>query len=311
MKSKHFFWGALFITLGTLALLNNFYYLNFSWSDLWKFWPVVLVLWGLTIVIKNAYFKGVLATTSGILLAFVIFATFKAGTDIITDNVDWDSKDFNISVDNSDNYRSYNENYDPSIKEAKLHFESGAGSFLIRDTTTELISAKTNGIDYDFNIHKDTDNNVANILLSAQEHHFRFRHGKISNKAEVSLNSKPIWELNLDIGAASTEFDLRPYKTRKVDISMGAASLKLKLGDNVEESHVDISGGASSIEIYVPEKAGCDIRTDIALSSKSFSGFNKVSDDHYQTENFDNSKNKIYLNIETGVSSVKVVRTND
>jgi hypothetical protein len=309
MKSKHFFWGALFITLGVLTLLNNFYYLNFSWDDLWKFWPVVLVLWGLAIVVKNVYFKGLLAGASGLLLAFVIFATFKAGTDIFADNFNWDSKDFNISIDNSNNYKSYSEAYDPSIKEAKFHFESGAGSFVIRDTTSDLIAAKTNGIDYDFIVRKNIDEHNVNILLTGQEHHFRFRHGKLRNKAEISLNTSPIWNLDLEIGAASADFDLHQYKTQRIDVSMGAASLKLKLGDNVDESRVNIEGGASSIEVYVPENAGCDIRTDIALSSKSFSEFNRLSDDHYQTSNFDNAKNKIYLNIQTGVSSVKVVRT--
>lgn len=310
MKSKHFFWGALFISLGVLILLNNFYYLNFSWDDLWKFWPVVLVLWGLAIVIKNTYFKGVLATGSGIVLAIVIFATFKAGTDIFTNNFDWDSRDFNISINNSENVKTYNETYDPAIKEAKFHFESGAGAFVIRNTTSDLISAKTSGIDYDFYVNKYLADYRESITLSGQEHHFRFRHGRLRNKVEVSLNTNPIWNLSFEVGAASTDFDLRQYKTRKVDVSMGAASLKLKLGDNIDKSNINIEGGASSIEVYVPESAGCDIRTDIALSSKSFSGFNRLSSDHYQTSNFDNAKNKIYLNISTGVSSVKVVRTN-
>ena len=310
MKSKHFFWGALFISLGILILLNNFFYLNFGWADLWKFWPVVLVFWGLAIIIKDVFFKGILAACSGIILALVIFATFKAGTDIIVNNFDWDSRDFNISIDKSDNYHKYTENYDRSIKEANFHFESGAGAFIIRDTTHDLFSSRTNGIDYDFMVHKDSDNKEADITLSAQETHLRFRHGKLRNKVEISLNENPVWDLDLNFGAASGDFDLHKYKTRKVDISMGAASLKLRLGDNVAESNVDIEGGASSIEVYVPENAGCDIHTDIALSSKSFSGFNKVGDDHYQTPNFDNSKNKIYLSVSTGVSSVKVIRTN-
>jgi LiaI-LiaF-like transmembrane region len=310
MKSKHFFWGALFITLGILILLNNFYYLNFGWDDLWKFWPVVLVFWGLAIIIKNVLFKGILAAGSGIILAFVIFATFKAGTDIITNNFDWDSKDFNISIDESDNYHKYAEPYDQSIKKAKFRFESGAGAFIIRDTTPDLFSSKTNGIDYDFTVHKDSENKETNITLSSQETHLRFRHGKLRNKVEISLNDNPVWNLDLNFGAASGDFDLHKYKTPNVDISMGAASLKLKLGDNVPESHVDIEGGASSIEVYVPENAGCDIHTDIALSSKSFSGFNKVGDDHYQTPNFSNAKSRIYLSVSTGVSSVKVIRTN-
>lgn len=311
MKTKHFFWGTLFIALGALILLNNFFFLNFGWDDLWKFWPVVLVLWGITIIVRNNYFKGMFAAVSGIILALVIFATFKASAGIFTDNFKWDSNDFNISVDGSKNLQSYNEPYDPSIKEAKFHFESGAGAFVINSSSSDLISAKADGLGYDFTVNKDSNNHQADILLSMQNHHIRFRHGKFRNKAKIELNVNPVWNLNFDIGAASVDFDLRPYKTKNVDIEMGAASLKLKLGKNVDESHVSIKGGASAIEIFVPEDAGCDIETDISLSSKSFNGFNKISSDHYQTDNFQNAKNKIYLNIETGVSSVKVIRTND
>lgn len=311
MKTKHFFWGALFITIGALILLNNFFFLNFGWNDLWKFWPLVLVLWGVTIIVRNNYFKGLLAAVSGIILAFVIFATFKAGSEIFTDNFKWDSNDFNISADGSENLQSYNDSYDPSIKEAKFHFESGAGAFVINGTSTDLISAKAAGIGYEFTVNKDSISHQADILLSMQGHHIRFRHGKFRNKAKIELNVNPVWDLNFDIGAASVDFDLRPFKTKNVDIDMGAASLKLKLGNNIDESHVSIKGGASALEIFVPENAGCDITTDISLSSKSFNGFNKISSDHYQTDNFQTAKNKIYLNIETGVSSIKVIRTND
>ncbi len=311
MKTKHFFWSALFITIGTLILLNNFSSLNFGWDDLWKFWPIVLILWGVTIIVRNNYFKGLLAAVSGMILAFVLFATFKSGTDIITNNFNWDSKDFNISIDDSNNMQRYNESYDPSIKEAEFKLESGAGAFVINSTSSGLIAAKTSGIGYDFTVNKDSINHKAEVILSMRGHSFGFRRGKFKNKAKIELNANPVWNLNFDIGAASVDFDLRPFKTKNVDIEMGAASLKLKLGNNVNESHVRIKGGASAIEIFVPEDAGCDIVTDISLSSESFNGFNQINSDHYQTENFQNAKNKIYLNIETGVSSVKVIRTND
>ena len=127
----------------------------------------------------------------------------------------------------------------------------------------------------------------------------------------MSLNPDALWDLNIDIGAASADLDLSKYKISKVDIEMGAASLKLKLGENVDESRVKISGGASSLHIIIPQNAGCEIETDVALSSKHFRGFNRLSGDHYITDNFSNASKKIYLDIKTGVSSITIDRSND
>ena len=47
---------------------------------------------------------------------------------------------------------------------------------------------------------------------------------------------------------------------------------------------------------------------DSALSAKDFDDFNKVSDGKWQTEGFDKAAKKIYLDIDTGLSSVQVER---
>ena len=89
---------------------------------------------------------------------------------------------------------------------------------------------------------------------------------------------------------------------------MGAASLKLKLGDKNDVTNLKLRSGVSSIEILVPDSAGCEIKTEVSLSTKDFYGFDKISSDTYRTGNFDNSKKKIYLNIHAGISSIKVKR---
>lgn len=47
---------------------------------------------------------------------------------------------------------------------------------------------------------------------------------------------------------------------------------------------------------------------DGALSSKHFDEFKKIDSDNFETENFIEAANKVYLNIECGVSSISVER---
>ena len=308
MKTKHIFWGTLFISIGLLSLLNNFDLINFYWSDLWQFWPVVLILWGVAIVLKGQLLKGILAGISGLLLALIIFTIFRGTFGIINDNFNWNDKDFSVRYDDSNNIRKYNESYDPSIKQAVFHFNSGAGAFYIGDTTSDLISAVSNNIDYNFSVVKNSVDE-ADVYLKWNDDNHRFRYKKSRNKSNIELNSNPVWNLDCDLGAASMNFDLTKYKIKDVDIEMGAASLRMKLGNLYDETHVRIKGGVSSIEIYVPDNSACEIISDNSLSSKNYHGFKKVFGRTYRTDNFDTATKKIYLDINADISSVKVSRT--
>jgi hypothetical protein len=124
----------------------------------------------------------------------------------------------------------------------------------------------------------------------------------------MNLNPEPIWNMNFDIGAAAIDFDLAPYKVSTMKLDMGAASLDLKLGDKYPETILDVDAGASSIEILVPDSSGCEIKANVSISSKDFRGFKKMSSGLYRTENFDTAKNKIYIRLDAGVSSIDVSR---
>ena len=43
-KRKPVFTGLIFITIGLLFLLNNLGYIN---GAIWRFWPVILIVWGI------------------------------------------------------------------------------------------------------------------------------------------------------------------------------------------------------------------------------------------------------------------------
>jgi hypothetical protein len=69
-----------------------------------------------------------------------------------------------------------------------------------------------------------------------------------------------------------------------------------------------VDAGASDINVFIPETSGCKILIDGALSSKHFTDFEKIDSEIYQTANFDEAENKIFINIDCGVSSISVDR---
>jgi len=305
MKASHIFWGILFIGLGLLVLINNFTNIFMDWATIWKLWPLTIVLIGLSILIKHKYGKGIISGLAAVVLALAIFASFKTATHFFND-------DININFGDGANHEygttEFSETYDSTITYATLNFDAGAGTFNITDESDNLIYAITEGHLNNYKL-KRLDSDSSSIIDFDMGDKAIFRFGKnYKNKVDISLNGKPTWDMNFNVGAASMDFDLTEFKTRKVDVDMGAASINIKLGSLYPETKLSVDAGASDINVFIPKESGCKILVDGALSSKRFNDFKKIDSDNYQTENFDEATNKIFIDIECGVSSISVDR---
>lgn len=55
MKTRDIFWGAFFILLGALLLLENFDVIEIWWRmrDIWRLWPLILILIGMNLISKR------------------------------------------------------------------------------------------------------------------------------------------------------------------------------------------------------------------------------------------------------------------
>jgi hypothetical protein len=309
MKTKHVFWGVLFISIGLLWLLDHFINFRYEWGELWRLWPIVIILLGVSVMVRNQLVKCVLSGFTAFILAFALFASVKYGLVYSGNGMEFSFDDNNHGL-MSYHYgvTDYSEPFSSKYEKASLHFKAGAGSFIVQDTTRELFFAHTEGKQDNYTLTKEVSQNNVDLNFEMAQRHVSIFSGKNRNRVELKLNSDPSWDLDFDLGAASVNFDLSSYITEKVSINMGAASLKLKLGDRAEETRLDLNAGASSIDIEVPEDAACEIKTDVSLSSKHFEGFKSVDDDTYRTDNFNSAKKKIYISIDSGVSSIRVNR---
>ena len=306
MKPKHVFWGLLLVTLGTLILISNFALINLDLSHLWKLWPLVLILWGISFIINKDFIKILFAGVTAIILALSIYGAGQSFLNIC-------DKDIDFVFADGENYQyadttKYVESFEKNIKNANLTIDAGAGSFNIIEPTSDLISVIALGLKDNYIFTRNDSENGTSIEVKMKKTKVRLHKGSFKNKIEMSLNPEPIWNMNFDIGAAAIDFDLSPYKISTMKLDMGAASLELKLGDKIPQTMLDIDAGASSINILVPDSSGCEIKADVSVSSKDFRGFKKISSGLYRTENFETAKNKIYIRLDAGVSSIEVKR---
>jgi hypothetical protein len=304
MKNSHLFWGALLISLGILVLINNFGTMNLAWTEIWKLWPFVFILWGIILLVKHPLVKTLLTVLTAVLLAVSVFASVKS-------LFLWVGDDVNIVFDDAEGQyetSTYSEEFSGDVRTAELNFDAGAGSFIVKGATEKLFAAVTEGYRNNYNFTTSANDTNTEIDFTMKDTKFTIGDGKMRNRVKIELNPKPLWDMNFDVGAASLNFDLSEYRTKSVVVNMGAASLNLKIGDLYEDTKVEVDAGASSINISVPETSGCEIISEVALSSKNYEGFTETEDNVYRTANFNSAAKKIYLNISTGVSSIHVDR---
>lgn len=309
MKGKNLFWGGILVTIGTLIILRNTGVFYFNWFSLIRLWPIILVFFGITLLpIRNS--------TKLILSFLTIGALF---TVLLTGNTNWDREnDYNWSInDRFDRYdesdfesdianQYFYEPYSKNTEEATLEIEAVAGKFELRLASDYLFEFNQDGNIGPYILTSNERGTHSTLKLRLRDDTRNFR--RLVNDVELKLHSEPLWNLDIETGAAKIRLDLRKFKTQEISISGGASTVNLKLGDLYNDTRVYIQSGASSLTISIPEESGCEINTTTIFTSRNFKGFEKIDKGFYQTSNYDNAKNKIRINIDAAITSLKVRR---
>jgi hypothetical protein len=326
MKSDKLIPGLILVMIGGAFLLNNFGYIHFHWINILHLWPIFLIIAGVNLVF--AHNRTPLAVALKVLVVIIGFALLLFGNfnrfgfpsytysyhsdddDSDTSSDDDDSDSSGTKIVKVDGNSNFNAPFAADAHIAKLTISGGGTSYNLSDTTGQLFAADTKEYfgKYEFSHRKDDSVYVLDFKMKDHKGHFNWGDHNKSNTVDFKLNTNPIWDIDVETGATSLDFDLSKFKVRSLTLSGGAASFDVKLGQPLHDTHVDISTGVSSVNIKVPGNAACDIVTDSGLSSTNFDGFTKQGDGHYETPGFAAAKNKIYINISGGISDFNVDR---
>ncbi len=306
MKTKNIIWGLVLVLVGTLFILKNLDVIYFSWHSIWRLWPTVLVLIGIAILpvksgIKIALTIITLVIATIILISFPGSHSWSKGWSFRNDR----DESWGVEQPVSPDQRIF-ETYDEQVSEAELIFDAAAGNFRLIEPTGELFEFEREGNIGKYNYSMKELGTRREVKIELEEG--RVRQIDLKNKVAIKLNPNPLWDLRVDVGAASIDMDLSSFKINKLDIDGGASSINIKLGNLQQDSRVKIDSGASSITIKVPEDVACEVRVNTVLSSKNLNGFDRVSDGTYVTPGFSESAKNILIQVEAAVSSLQVER---
>jgi len=324
MRNDRIIPGLILVLIGGLFLLHNYGLVYVHWSNFWRLWPIFLVIGGVNLIFahNNSPWATVIKVAVVVIgIGILVFAnvgdrySFWPGSYVFNshDDDDDDSDSTHTGkVVKVEGNSFYNEPYTADARIAQLNISGGGTTYNLSDTTNQLFSANTKEFlgEYEFNHSKNDSTYVLDFSMKqTKSHHFNWkRDNKKSNEATFKLNPNPEWEINVDAGATALDFDLSKFKIRKVKLDGGAASFKVKLGQPLAVTNVDVSAGMADVTFSIPKNAACRITMDSGFSSHQFDGFTKKDDDSYETPGYSSAKNKILVNIDGAMANFKVTR---
>jgi LiaI-LiaF-like transmembrane region/N-terminal domain of toast_rack, DUF2154 len=276
MKPGRVFWGVFFLLLGGLFLADRVGLFSLPHFSLWRFWPLILVLIGVSLLLRRSKLQWLPVALAGGGLALLVasVSTFSWVDGGFEGNHEVRSQTLVVPAR-------------PGLEKVTLRVETGAGSIELLDTTSEMFTASTETTFGEYRLEHDSTGagEEIRLMLEGQKHRWNF--GRMRNGVELRLNSEPVWDLEFSLGASRVNLNLEEYAVENLRLDCGASKSTIRLGSRLPETNVDVDAGASSIRIEVPESSGCEVRLDAPLSSKKFPGFSKIRDGLYRTDNYD------------------------
>lgn len=313
MKSDRIFWGLLLIIFGGLFLLQNLGYLSFHFGNLWRLWPLFLIYWGFSALLKqkdgsvNPALYAVQIVILAVLVYFVVKPKVKSTNP--HEGLEWQFEQEETEEDGATGELRQHDFEVPreNVQKASLEIDFGAGSLTLGETTDQLLSvdASTNFGNYSF--EHQVKNESAEISLAHNSKKVTFKNGEFENKVNIALHPEVLWTLDIETGASDCNLDLAAHKVQNLELSGGASKMEVKMGQPVGLSKVNIETGASKVVLLVPAAVASKLITETGLTDKAIEGLTKQKDGTYTSANYtEKVDNRYELRISAGVASIEV-----
>ncbi|MHB1006642.1 MAG: LiaI-LiaF-like domain-containing protein [Chloroflexota bacterium] len=292
----------LLIGIGVLFLLNTLNILPWNvWENLWRFWPVILILIGLDIILGRgnpwaSAIMGFVVVAIVLALAFAVAFvpvgfTFSGGP-----NATLEAQSVQVPLDGA--------------RSGTVNVNFGAGTLNVSalgSDTGNLVEGSlrhTGGRAIEQQIGRQGDRTT--LALSQQ--------GSISilgnNGTEIwqlRLNHSVPLDLNVEGGAVDAHLDLSQLKVNNLYVNLGASSVRLTMPQAAGLTKATFKSGMASLQIDIPQGVAARITSQGGMSSTDVDqGRFPNRGGYYQSPDYDTAANKVEISIEAGMASVRV-----
>jgi len=290
------------IFIGAIFLLQNAGYLppNF-WMNLWRLWPLVLVLAGIELLLAQRVPWLALVGLAAIVLVLGALASGPSLSTSPTQAAVTRTSQTDLG----------------GASQADVTVRFGAGQLnigpLVQSGDTQLATSTYTGppeLEPQASYTADAGTGHLVYQVSGPGPAFiPFVGGRADTRMDLNLSPKvPITALNVQTGATDAHLDLSSLLISNLDINVGAASTWVRLPEAARKTNAHIAGGAATIILEIPPGVGAQIRHRGGLSTVNVDQgrFPSVGDGLFRSADYLIAPNNVDISIETGVTSIQI-----
>lgn len=292
MKTDRIVFGITILTVGAVWLLVNLGVISpLTARELWRYWPLLLVLWGLLLITGKG--DGL----PGCLVALVILALVFGG--IFTVFLPYQRGPANVRHDVSL----------PRVEgtsEIELNLLHHAGEFrLASHRDYNYLTASFQAVSPP-EIRTETSGETAIISISEQAMPLAI--DRRLSRWNLTVPEQVPLAVALRTGATRAELNLSRLAVSDLNIKAGAGEVILHLGNT--DTNILVESGAGSIIIYVPDDTGVRLRASGGLLSVEGENARVISvgDRRYESRNLEEKEAVADIQIVAGAGSVTLKR---
>lgn len=293
MKSKNLLIGIVLIFLGAFWMLDNMGLIHWSiWSVLSQLWPLILIVVGVNIIFSKV--KYIRLITWGIFfILFIVFGLYQQlqyGNEAFLNG----KQDFILEKR-------------AETKQGELNLQLGGGNLDLNGTDDKLLKAYIPNPGVQNKVKFENENE--NVVIDFEQRKEMIKIGtRKTYNYKFHLNKDIVWDLKGQVGAVNGTFDLSELYINKIDLDVGAANMKIIMGDRAIASELDINGGATNIDFIVPENVGVRVNMEGVLKDTNLDnlGWNKI-DNYYLSPNYEKADRRIDIDIDLAIGRFNVI----
>lgn len=280
--------AVLLIGIGLLLLLNTLGIISFNWLFLLRYWPVLLILAGLDLLLGRQSLAGGLFVTILSLAIIVGLALYApagktAGGDFSHQVGDVSTLNIELAMGAV--------NADISAGEPGTVY----GSYTTGANQEIVTGYHGTGSTGTFTVEQNSRSEEPVALGSGYP-----------NTLDLNLPDDLPLNLTVAVGAGDLTIDLSGLDVRSLEVKGGAGDVTITLptGGRID---VDMSVAAGSIRINVPDSMQAQVIFDTAATSRSLSGRFEKSNETWRTDGYSSTaEDRALIHISMAAGAVRI-----
>ena len=256
-RYRSFFWPALLILVGVIALLANTGQIPAErLFNLVSLWPLILVVLGLELIVRRSMHgvAGDLAAALIIVLAIVGATAYVVAAP---------KGSANQSLDSTADLGS--------ITTASVQIDAGAAEITVSGSTEIGSSLYKAHIDYSGpKPEVSLDTSTGELRIDQPSSFFGFQGQRFV--LNLQLNPSIPWKISQNTGAATNTYNLQTVHVSGMDLNSGASRYEITLGAPTGIVPVQVNGGSLTIRLHRPKGTGTSVDVSGGAVSLDFDG---------------------------------------